>query len=169
MSRAFTRALVVSTIGGLAVAPALAYAANGGSSTHASTVTTVAAPKHALGGQSILLSARVSIAPDKPSAPADDLESERKGKGGKTGKGGKGTVKKGKGGKGRGKGHRHGAETGEITFVVDGKALAPVRLSHGRALDKVQLPAGTHTATASYGGDSHYNASQSAPVTFTVS
>jgi len=163
MSRAFTRALVVSTIGGLAVAPALAYAANGGSSTHAPTVTTVAAPKHAQGGQNILLSARVSIAPDKPSAPADDLEPDRKGKGKK---GGKGTVKKGKG---RGRGHRHANETGQITFVVDGKALAPVRISNGRALEKVQLPSGSHTATASYSGDSHFNGSQSTPVTFTVS
>jgi hypothetical protein len=168
MSRAFTRALVVSTIGGLAVAPALAYAANGGSNTHASTATTVLAPKHAQGGQSILLSARVSLAPNKPSAPADNLEPERKKgtKGGKSGKGGT-TVKKGKGGKG--KGHRHAAETGEITFVVDGKALSPVRISNGRALEKVELPSGNHTAAASYSGDSHYNASESAPVTFTVS
>jgi hypothetical protein len=169
MSRAFTRALVISTIGGLAVAPALAYAADGGSGgsgAHAATVTTVLAPKHAQGGQAILLSARVGVAPDEPTAPAEDLQPDRKGaKGGKSGT----TVKKGKGGKAKGKGHRRAAETGEITFVVDGKALAPVRISHGRAIEKLELPPGNHTAAAAYGGDSHYSASKSAPVTFAVS
>jgi hypothetical protein len=169
MSRAFTRALVISTIGGLAVAPALAYAADGGSGgsgAHAATVTTVLAPKHAQGGKAILLSARVGVTPDQPTAPAEDLQPDRKGsKGGKSGT----TVKKGKGGKGKGKGHRRAAETGEITFVVDGKALAPVRISHGRAIEKLELPPGNHTAAAAYSGDSHYNASKSAPVTFAVS
>jgi hypothetical protein len=169
MSRAFTRALVISTIGGLAVAPALAYAADSGPGAHAATVTTVLAPKHAQGGQDILLSARVGVAPDKPTA--QDLGPERKkgSKGSKSGKSGKGgtTVKKGKGGKGRG--HRRATETGEVTFVVDGKALSPVRISHGRALEKLDLPPGNHTAAASYSGDDHYGASKSAPVTFTVS
>ena len=172
MSRVFTRALVVSTIGGLAVAPALAYAAggtSGGSKAHTPTVTTVLAPKHAQGGQDILLSARVSLAAG-PTAPVTDQNPERKSpKGGKSGRGGKGgsTVKKGKGGKGRG--HRHAAETGEIIFTVDGKELAPVRISHGRALEKLELPPGNHTASASYGGDSHYDGSESMPVTFAVS
>ena len=164
MSRAFTRALVLSTIGGLAVAPSLAYAAGGGgSSPHAPTVTRVLAPKHAQGGKDILLSARVSLA-EKPTAPTTDLEPDRKGsKGGK----GKGTVKKGKGGKGRG--HRRASETGSIIFTVDGKALAPVRVSHGRALEKLTLPAGNHTASASYSGDDNYSPSESTPVTFAVS
>ena len=34
---------------------------------------------------------------------------------------------------------------------------------------KLELPPGHHTAVASYSGDSHYDASESAPVTFTVS
>ena len=168
MSRAFTRALVISTIGCVAIAPAFAFAADSGSGTHAATVTTVLAPKHAQGGKDILLSARVGMAPDKPTAPAEDLEPDRKGPGSKGGKSGKGgtTVKKGKG---KGHGHRRAAETGEITFVVDGKALAPVRVSNGRALEKLELSPGNHTAVASYSGDSHYDASKSAPITFTVS
>jgi hypothetical protein len=162
MSRAFTRALVVSTIGGLAVAPAIAFAAGGGSGAHSATVTTVLAPKHAEGGKDILLSARVGLAPTKPVAPTEDLEPDRKSpKGGKDGHGGK---------KGKGKGHHHrAAETGEITFIVDGKALTPVRLSHGRALEKLELSPGNHTAVASYSGDGHYSPSKSDPVSFTVS
>ncbi len=167
MSRAFTRALVITTISGLAIAPALAYAADSGSGVHAATVTTVLAPKHAQGGQDFLLSARVGLAHDKSAASAESPEPDRKGsgKGGKSGKGGT-TVKKGKG---KGRGHRRAAETGEVTFIVDGKTLAPVRISHGRALEKLDLPPGDHTAVASYSGDSHYDASESAPVTFTVS
>jgi hypothetical protein len=155
MSRVFTRALAVSTIGGLAVAPALAYAAGGagGTQAHTPTVTTVLAPQHAQGGQNFLLSARVSPAAG-PAAPVRDPEPERKGPA--------------KGGKGKGAGHRRAAETGEITFTVDGRALAPVRISHGRALEKLELPPGNHTASASYGGDGHYSGSRSAPVTFAV-
>ena len=166
MSRAFTRALVLSTIGGLAVAPSLAYAAGGGSNPHAPTVTRVLAPKHAHGGEDVLLSARVSLA-KKPTAPTTDAEPERKGPKGGKGKGGKGTVKKGKGGKGHG--HRRASETGSIIFTVDGKALAPVRISHGRALEKLTLPPGNHTASASYSGDDNYSASESTPVSFAVS
>ncbi|HEV2344451.1 MAG TPA: Ig-like domain-containing protein [Actinocrinis sp.] len=158
MSRAFTRALVLSTIGGLAIAPALAYAADGAPAPHAPTVTRVHAPKSAHGGEDFLLSARVSIA-TQPSAPTKDQGPDQQGS---KGKGKKGKSKKGKG-------HRHAAETGSITFVVDGKSLPPVKISHGRALEKLTLPAGSHTATASYSGDSHYDASQSTPVTFTVS
>ena len=165
MSRAFTRALVLSTIGGLAVAPSLAYAAGDGSHPHAPTVTRVLVPKHAQGGQDILLSARVSVA-KKPTAPTTDLEPDRKGSKGGKGKGGKGTVKKGKGGKGRG--HHRTSETGSITFTVDGKALGPVRISHGRALEKLTLPPGNHTASASYSGDDNYSPSESTPVTFAV-
>lgn len=156
MSRAFTRALVLSTIGGLAVAPALAYAADGAPIPHQPTVTRVHAPKTAHGGEDFLLSARVSVA-TQPTAPTTDQGPDQgsKGKGKKKGK--------------KGKGHRRAAETGSITFVVDGKSLPPVKISHGRAIEKLTLPPGSHTATASYSGDSHYDASQSAPVTFTVS
>jgi hypothetical protein len=151
MSRAFTRVLVLSTIGGLAAAPSLAYAAGGGSNPHAPTVTRVLAPKHAHGGKDILLSARVSEA-SKPTAPTTDLEPDSKGS---------------KGGKGRG--HRRASESGTVVFTVDGKAQTPVRISQGRALEKLTLPPGNHTATASYSGDDNYGPSQSAPVTFTVS
>lgn len=169
MSRAFTRALVLSTVGGLAVAPSLAYAASGTSNPHTPTVTRVVAPKHAEGDQDILLSARVSLV-HKPAPPTKEAEAERKGSKGGKGRGGKGTVKRHKGGKGgKGRGHRRASETGLITFTVDGKKLTPVRVSHGRALEKLELPAGSHTATASYSGDDHYSPSESAPVTFTVS
>lgn len=169
MSRAFTRVLVLSTIGGLAVAPSLAYAAGGVSNPHAPTVTRVLAPKHAQGGKDVLLSARVSVA-SKPTAPTTDLEPDRKGSKGGKGKGGKGTVKRHRGGKGgKGRGHRRASETGSITFTVDGKKLTPVRISHGRALEKLMLPPGSHTASASYSGDDAFSPSQSVPVTFTVS
>ncbi len=153
MSRAFTRALVITTISGLAIAPALAYAADSGSGAHAATVTTVLAPKHAQGGHDFLLSARVGLAHDTSAAPTESPQPDRKGsgKGGKSGKGGT-TGKKGKGKGGKGRGHRRAAETGEVTFVVDGKTLAPVRISHGRALEKLELPPGDHTAVATYSG-----------------
>lgn len=161
MSRAFTRALVLTTIGGLAIAPALAYAADGAPSPHQQTVTRVHAPKSAHAGQDILLSARVSMA-TQPTAPTTDQGPDQ----GSKGKNGSG-AKKGKG-KSKGKRHRHAAETGSVTFVVDGKSLPPVKISHGRALEKLSLTAGSHTAAASYSGDSNYDASQSAQVTFTV-
>lgn len=174
MSRAFTRVLVLSAIGGLAAAPALAYAAGGdGPTPHTPTVTKVMAPKQAHAGENFLLSARVLLAKG-PTAPVTDPPTGQQPKdsaAGKTGKGGKGkggsTGKKGKGGKGHG--HRHPGETGQMTFVIDGKALAPVKVTLGRALEKLELPAGSHTATASYSGDRTYNPSQSAPVTFMVS
>lgn len=164
MSRAFTRALALTTIGGLAVAPSLAYAASDTSVQHAQTVTRVLAPKHAQGNADVLLSARVSLV--RKAAPTQqELEADRKGA-----KGGKGTAKRHKGGKaGTGRGHRQASETGSVIFTVDGKKLAPVRVSHGRALEKLELTPGSHTATASYSGDDNYSPSESAPVTFTVS
>jgi len=171
MSRAFTRALVISTITGLAVAPAIALAADTGSKAPASTVTTLSAPKSAHSGHSFTLSARVmpSAAPSEKAAEDEESVLDTK-KGGKGKKGGT-TVKKGKGkGKGVGKkpGKRHQAETGSVTFTIDGKTLKPVRLLHGRADEKIELPEGKHTATASYSGDDNYNSSDSAPITFTV-
>jgi len=173
MSRAFTRALVISTISGLAVAPAIALAADTGSNAAASTVTTLSAPKTMQSGHSFMLSAKVapSAAPAEDSAPDEESVFDTK-KGGKGKKGGT-TVKKGKGkgkGKGGGKQHgkRHSAETGSVTFTIDGKTLKPVQLSRGRADEKIDLPAGKHTATASYSGDDNYRSSESAPITFTV-
>ena len=163
MSRTFTRALVVSAIGGLAVAPALAYAADGAPTPHKPTVTRVHVPKNAHGGQEFLLSARVSVA-TQPSAPTTDQGPDQQDSKGKGSSGGK----KGKGG-GKGRVPRGPAETGSITFVVDGKSLPPVQISHGRALEKLTLAPGNHTAAASYSGDTNYNSSQSAPVTFAVS
>lgn len=166
MSRAFTRGLVVAAIGGMAIAPTLAYAADGAPSPHQATATRVHAPKSAHSGEDFLLSARVSIV-TQPTAPTTDQGPDQQDPDGKGKAKGKGGSKKGKGHKH--KGHRHPAETGSITFVVDGKALPPVKVSHGRALEKLSLPPGNHTATASYSGDDNYDASKSAPVTFTVS
>ena len=171
MSRAFTRALVISTITGLAVAPAIALAADTGSSAAASTVTTLNAPKSAHSGHSFTLSARVtpSAAPSEKAEQDEESVLDTK-KGGKGKKGGT-TVKKGKGkGKGTGKKHgkRHSSETGSVTFTVDGKTLKPVPLTRGRADEKIDLPAGNHTAAASYSGDDNYLSSDSAPITFTV-
>ncbi len=148
MSRAFTRALVLTTIGGLAIAPAIAFAADGDPTPHQQTVTRVHVPKNAEGGEGILLSARVSIA-KPPAGPTTDQGPNQQNP--------------------HGMSHRRPAETGAVTFVVDGKSLPPVKISHGRAIEKLTLKPGNHTAAASYSGDSNYNASQSAPVTFTVS
>ncbi|MGH6656525.1 MAG: Ig-like domain-containing protein, partial [Actinocrinis sp.] len=124
------------------------------------TATKVTAPAHAQTGQNFLLSARVVLAKG-PTAPVTDPPTNQQAKDGPgAGKGGK---------DGKGRGHRRPGETGEMTFVIDGKALDPVKVTHGRALEKLELPAGDHTAAASYGGDGNYSPSESAPVTFTVS
>jgi len=173
MSRAFTRALVISTITGLAVAPAIALAADTGSNAPASTVTTLSAPKSAHSGHSFMLSAHVMPSAAQPETSAQDEESVLDTKKGGKGKKGGTTVKKGKGkghGKGVGKkpGKQHDAETGSVTFTIDGKTFKPVKLSHGRADEKIELPKGEHTATAYYSGDDNYRSSDSAPITFTV-
>src|SRR5438445_11469456 len=110
MSRAFTRALVISTIGGLAVAPAVALAADTESNTPASTVTTLTAPKSAHSGHDFTLSAKVSpsAAPSTKAAPEEEEESVLDTKKGGKGKKGGTTVKKGKGkGSGKKQGKRH--------------------------------------------------------------
>jgi hypothetical protein len=151
MSRAFTRALVISTISGLAIAPAIALAADTGSNAPATTVTTLTLPKSAQTGHSLTLTARVT--PSAAAADADETEqSAFKDKKGHKGKRGGTTGKKGKGrGNGKKHGKRHSAETGSVTFVIDGKTLKPVPLVRGRADERIDLPPGNHTAAASYG------------------
>ncbi|SRR5579871_5028610 len=173
MSRAFTRALVISTISGIAVAPAIAYAAGNGSNAPAPTVTTLIAPKGTSSGHGFTLTARVapSTATGNSAKHAEssitDLKAGKGKKGGTTGR--KGTGRKGKGrGSGKGHGQHHSAETGAVTFVVDGKSLKPVPLARGRAAEKIDLPPGNHTAVASYSGDDNYRGSQSAQISFTV-
>jgi hypothetical protein len=52
--------------------------------------------------------------------------------------------------------------TGSLTFTVDGVARAPVTLSGGTAtLSLTSLPVGTRVISASYAGDSNFNASAS--------
>jgi hypothetical protein len=173
MSRAFTRALVISTISGIAVAPAIAFAAGSGSNAPAPTVTTLIAPNGDPSGHGFTLTARVapSTATGNSARHAESEVTDSKAgkgkKGGTTGR--KGTGRKGKG-KSSGKGHsqRHSAETGSVTFVIDGKSLKPVPLARGRAAEKIDLPPGNHTAAASYSGDNNYRASQSVPISFTV-
>ncbi|MDG3004921.1 Ig-like domain repeat protein [Paludisphaera mucosa] len=62
--------------------------------------------------------------------------------------------------------------TGQVTFVVDGQALAPVALSAdvGRARATLTLTAGAgaHTVTAVYSGGTGFDPSASAAVAFTV-
>ena len=173
MSRAFTRALVISTISGIAVAPAIAFAASNGTNAPTPTVTTLVAPKGNSSGHGFTLTARVapSTASGNSARHAEstvtDLKAGKGKKGGPTHR--KGTGKKGKG-RSSGKGHvpRHGAETGSVTFLIDGKSLKPVPLARGRAAEKIDLAPGNHTATASYSGDNNYRSSQSTQISFTV-
>jgi hypothetical protein len=181
MTRVFTRALMLTAVGGLVLAPAAAFADTGGAAATAPpsmTVTQLSPPKDPQANQKFTLSARVSPeTADKPgpSAHADSANEGASNHDTKstdpTGKGkGKGKSGKGKTGKGRGtRPKRRVAETGAVTFTVDGKALPPIQLSRGRASEQLELPSGKHTVTASYSGDENYTASQSAPVTFAVS
>lgn len=193
MTRAFIRAAVVSAIGGLAIAPALASAADGTPTAKTPTVTMVTAPKAPHTGQEITLVARVGAHADTESGDpggrgGPDAKHGKPGRGGTQAKGGDhtgkgsadGGTRKGKGkgkgktkakgtGKHKGTGGRHAAETGTVTFTVDGRALRPVPVSRDRASEKIELPAGSHTITAAYGGDDNYSPSQAAPLTITVS
>jgi hypothetical protein len=188
MTRAFIRAVVISAIGGFAIAPALASAADGTPTMKAPTVTTLTAPKAPQADQEITLVARVGVHADTGDGDPGGHGSSgtnhgKPGRGGTQVKGGHsgngsadGGTRKGKGktkskgkGKHKGTGKRHTAETGTVTFSVDGKALRPVRISHDRASEKVELPSGNHTITAAYGGDANYSPSQAAPLTVTVS
>ena len=183
MTRVLTRAILLTAIGGLALAPAIASAADITPDTAppAGTVTQLTTPKDPQAGEIFTLSAKVS--PEDPATtdtpthaghtkkPVGDTKGDGTKDTGTKGKG-KGKTKggKGKGGKGSGTHHkRHAAETGKVTFTVDGKAQMPVDLTRGRASEKLDLTAGKHTVTASYSGDENYTASQSAPLTFTVS
>jgi large repetitive protein len=59
--------------------------------------------------------------------------------------------------------------TGTVTFSVDGTPQAPAALSSGQAsLTLSNLPAGAHTVTATYSGDSVYAADPADPVNQTV-
>jgi hypothetical protein len=60
------------------------------------------------------------------------------------------------------------AESGTITFVVDGQIGKPIPIKHGRASEKVTLKQGKHTVAADYSGDSGHRPSESAPVTVTL-
>lgn len=69
-----------------------------------------------------------------------------------------------------GRSHPHGikAETGTVTFTVDGTSGKPVTIKRGRASEQVTLAAGKHTVVASYSGDADHMSSSSAPVSFTL-
>jgi hypothetical protein len=58
--------------------------------------------------------------------------------------------------------------TGKVSFSLDGKAIgSPVALSSAGASMSTQATVGTHTLSATYGGDAHY--SEAGPVTRTFS
>ena len=170
MTRALTRALMLTAVGGLALAPAIACAADTTTSQAppSTTVIQLVKPKDPQANQSFTLSARVSpkgaddtgnpVHASTTKKPGGDTKGKGKAKGGKGRSGGKGATHK-----------RHAAETGAVVFTVDGKTQAPVQLSRGRASEKLDLPSGKHTVTAAYSGDDNYTASQSAPLTFDVS
>ncbi|HEV2636938.1 MAG TPA: Ig-like domain-containing protein [Actinocrinis sp.] len=189
MSRVLTRALLLTAVGGMALAPAIASATDTApdAAPPATTITQLTTSKDPQAGEMLTLSARVSPeesgttdTPPPSTAPTkkptgntkgkDTKGTGTKGKDGKSGKGGK----DGKGGKGKGTKNgthpkRHTAETGEVTFTIDGKAQPSIQLARGRATEKLELEAGKHTVVANYSGDQNYSASKSAPLTITVS
>lgn len=60
--------------------------------------------------------------------------------------------------------------SGSVSFTRDGNALGSVNLVNGTAtLTTSALPVGSDHITASYGGDSNYSSSASAPLTETIS
>src|SRR5207253_2013665 len=63
-----------------------------------------------------------------------------------------------------------GGPTGTVSFFVDGALLQTVPLGDGFATaDSIAtLAGGTHTVTATYGGDGNFNPNTSAPMTQTV-
>jgi hypothetical protein len=170
MTRVFTRAIMLTAVGGLALAPAIACAADTTTSQAppSTTVIQLVKPKDPQANQSFTLSARVSpkgaddtenpVHASTTKKPGGDTKGKGKAKGGKGRSGGKGATHK-----------RHAAETGAVVFTVDGKTQAPVPVSRGRASEKLDLTSGKHTVTAAYSGDDNYTASQSAPLTFDVS
>ena len=177
MTRALTRALMLTAVGGLALAPAIACAADTtttattDSAPPSTTVTQLVTPKDPQADQMFTLSARVT--PKDPAATHTPVQatSTKKPGGDTKGTGTKGKGKTGKGKNGKGGNtlrKRHAAETGAVIFTVDGKAQAPVPLSRGRASEQLELPSGKHTVSASYSGDTNYTASQSTPLTFDV-
>ena len=60
-------------------------------------------------------------------------------------------------------------ETGTVVFTVDGTASSPIPVAKNRAAEKLKLTAGKHTVSAKYSGDSTHTASESGPVSITVS
>ena len=61
------------------------------------------------------------------------------------------------------------AETGTVIFTVDGTASSPVPIAKNRAAEKIKLTAGKHTISAKYSGDTDHTASDSGPLSITVS
>ena len=58
-----------------------------------------------------------------------------------------------------------GTPTGSVTFLDGATALATIQLSNGAAIFATSaLVVGTHSITASYSGDSNFNASSSSPL-----
>jgi hypothetical protein len=171
----FHRVLATSVIGAAALAaPVTAMAADsgGGGGSGAEPVPTavvVHLPKHVEAGQPTTVTIRVSTLQHAP--------------GDQGGKGGKGADKPGQG-KGadhphKGTGHgkkgkkkhkgtkaRRHALTGKVELFLDGKAEPPVAVSHGRAVEKIEIPVGRHTLVAQYSGDDEHQASKSTPVAF---
>ncbi len=67
-----------------------------------------------------------------------------------------------------------GIPTGTVTFLIDGKAQAPVRLTEVGRFDQAgfttaTLMPGTHAITAAYSGDTTFASSGSNPVSVTIS
>ena len=178
MSRMFHRVLAASAVGAAALAvPATALAADtGGGGRGAATPTSVAVhlPAHVMAGQPVTVSARITPQ-DEAEGTGPGTQDGRHGKSHGTKGGGHrpGPVHgtghgKGKGGKGKGgtgKARRH-AVTGEVRFLLDGKAEPPVEVSRDQASEKLRIPLGRHTLVAEYSGDADHLASRSAPVAF---
>jgi Bacterial Ig-like domain (group 3) len=178
MSRAIHRLLVTAAVGGIAVLPTLAFAADAspGDQPQMSTTITVGTPKHAPIDGETSLTARITAADTDGDTGTDgEAGKPRLSARSDAGQGDSddSTAKKGKGHKKKAKGghhqKHHAAETGTVTFTVDGKAQPPIQVERDHATEKIQLSPGNHTVAATYSGDGHYRASRSIPVTFSVS
>ncbi len=72
-----------------------------------------------------------------------------------------------KGKKGKTKSKRH-AMTGEVTFILDGKAQPPVEVTRDLASEQISVPLGRHTISAEYSGDASFDGADSPTITFAL-
>ncbi|WP_157436569.1 Ig-like domain-containing protein [Actinospica robiniae] len=189
---------VIGTAALVAPVAAMAADTGGGTTGETATSVVVHLPQSAQPGEPFTVTARITPrdgvatpgSPQDPDFPGDsagapDSTPEQPGATPETRSGTgadgsqTGTVK-GKG-KSKGTGHRKGtgrrkgkgktrrpALTGEVTFIVDGKAQPPVEVTRDQASEQISVPLGRHTISAEYSGDDHFEGADSPTVAFAL-